>query len=406
MNQQVIDYRSARNLYRFFIFTSFASFLYAVINGRLNGDFLGKEVTLPFWLLFLNLIFTILPFYVLWKFYLYFKNKSIKTKLKIPLNSLAIFLIILMCLNIIFTLLFGVGIMAAPNYEAPGYIKPFIQICNRFNYTYGSFIYIIAVSKKNRTQVLLIILLIILSYLRAGLGIFLYISMLLYVKYYIEVNYFIKKRLLIIIILAFSFPFIVSFLYDIRDTLRLNKSEEVVADPILGSLFGRLSSFSDAAFILQEAPYFILKSQDLDPYYFQKQALGGVISQEFMPEQRPEKILFWFYYEKLDVNVAYMAGTQGNLYMSFMKSPFTFLLNIITIIFFIYGTFFLFSKLAFKNSLELGFMLLLYVVMSGVSNEYAFLLFSIFVFFVLFLILNFFTTTIKHENSLYYSKIS
>ena len=406
MKQDVIDYRSARNLYRFFIFTSIISFLYALINGRLNGDFLGKEVTIPFWLLFLNLIFTLLPFFVLWKFYLYFKNKTIKSKLKIPLNSLAVFLIILMLLNILFTLFFGVGIMAAPNYEAPGYIKPFIQICNRFNYTYGSFIYIIAVSKKNRTQILLILLLIILSYLRAGLGIFLYLSMLFYIKYYLEVNYFIKKRLLIIIFISLSFPFIVSFLYNIRDTLRLNKSEEVVADPILGSLFGRLSSFSDAAFILQEAPYFILKSQDLDPFYFQKQALGGVISQDFMPEQRPEKILFWFFYEKLDVNVAYMAGTQGNLYMSFMKSPYVFLLNIFTIIIFIYGTLYLFSKFFFKNSLELGFMLLLYVVMSGVSNEYAFLLFSIFVFFILFLIINFFQSKIKHENSFYNSKIS
>jgi hypothetical protein len=401
MDQEVIDYRSARNLYRFFLFTSFVSFLYAAINGRLNGDFLGKEVTLPFWLLFLNFLFTIIPFFVLWKFYLHFKNKKTKSKLKIPLTALAVFLIFLMLLNILFTVFFGVGIMAAPNYEAPGYIKPFIQICNRFNYTYGSFIYIISVSKKNRTQVILILLLILLSYLRAGLGIFLYLGMLLYIKYFIEVNLFIRKRLLVLIFISLTFPFFVTFLYDIRDTLRSNKSEEVVADPILGSLFGRLSSFSDAAFILQEAPYFLIKSQELDPFYFQKQALGGVISQDFMPEQRPEKILFWFYYENLDVNVAYMAGTQGNLYMSFMKSPSIFLLNIFTILIYIYATLFLFSKLSFHNSIELGFMLLLYVVMSGVSNEYAFLLFSIFVYFVLFSIFNLFITKSKHENSLY-----
>jgi hypothetical protein len=257
------------------------------------------------------------------------------------------------------------------------------------------------VPKKNKTQILLILLLIFLSYLRAGLGIFLYLAMLMYIKYNLEVNFFIKKRLLTLIFILATFPFLVTFLYDIRDTLRSNKSEEVVADPILGSLFGRLSSFSDAAFILQEIPYFLLKSQELEPFYFQKQALGGVISQDYMPEQRPEKILFWFYYENLDVNVAYMAGTQGNLYMSFMRSPFIFLLNLFTILLYIYITLYFFSKFSFNNSLELGFMLLLYVVMSGVSNEYAFLLFSIFVYFVLFLIFNLFITKPNYENSLH-----
>jgi hypothetical protein len=395
--------KAARGLYFFFLFTSVSSFLYALIRGKLNGDFLGVEVTISVWLLLINLVFTLLPFYILWKFYCYFKNKQKLFDNAFHLKNFSIFLFTIIFLNIIVTLLYGVGIMAAPNYEAPGYIKPFIQILNRFSYTYGSFIYIIAVPKKNKTQIALVILLLFLSYLRAGLGIFLYLAMLFYLKYFNEVFKIFKKHLLVIILILFTTPFIVTFLYDIRDTLRSNKTEEVNPDPIFGGLFGRLSSFSDAAFILQEAPYFLIKSQELDPFYFQKQALGGVLSQDFMPNERPEKILFWFFYENLDVNVAYMAGTQGNLYMSFMKSPSVFLMNCLTIMIFIFSTFYLFSKFKIKYSLELAFMLLLYVVMSGVSNEYAYLLFSVFVYLIVFFLLKLFNPKSQNESRIYYS---
>jgi hypothetical protein len=99
--------------------------------------------------------------------------------------------------------------------------------------------------------------------------------------------------------------------------------------------------------------------------------------------------LFKFYYETSEDNVTYMAGTQGNLYISLFHSIPTFILNIFTIVFYIFSTFYLFRLLRFKYSNELAFMLLLYVLMSGVSNEYAFLVFSIFVYTGLFLLVNF-----------------
>jgi hypothetical protein len=208
--------KAARGLYFFFLFTSVSSFLYALIRGKLNGDFLGVEVTISVWLLLINLVFTLLPFYILWKFYCYFKNKQKLFDNAFHLKNFSIFLFTIIFLNIIVTLLYGVGIMAAPNYEAPGYIKPFIQILNRFSYTYGSFIYIIAVPKKNKTQIALVILLIFLSYLRAGLGIFLYLAMLFYLKYFNEVFKIFKKHLLVVILILFTTPFIVTFLLTSR----------------------------------------------------------------------------------------------------------------------------------------------------------------------------------------------
>jgi hypothetical protein len=294
--------------------------------------------------------------------------------------------------------------MAAPPYEAPPLIKPFIQIMNRFNYAYGAFIYILVVPKKNKFQILLVFLLLFLAYLRAGLGIMMYFGMIFYIKYFFEANKFIRKQKIIILVLLFFFPILVNGLYELRNVLRNQVSSEVSADPIFGILFGRLSSFSDSAFILQEAPYFFVSAKGLDPFYFQKQALGGVISLDFMPEQRPESMLFKFFYENSEDNVTYMAGTQGNLYLALFHSSSTFLLNLLTIIFYIISTFYLFRLLRFRYSNELAFMLLLYVLMSGVSNEYAFLIFSIFVYVILFLVVNFlcnFKKNKKVENSFY-----
>ncbi|MRX67932.1 hypothetical protein SAMN06265349_105308 [Flavobacterium resistens] len=393
--------KSVKHLYFFFIITSFTSFLYAVFKGRLNGDFLGVEVVLPFWLLVINLLFTILPFIVTWKIYLYFKKKKINKCITMPVRFFEIFLIFLIIWNVAVTLIYGVGVLAAPPYEAPPIIKPIIQIMNRFNYFYGAFIYILLVPKKNKFQFLLVILLLVLAYLRAGLGVLLYFGMLFYIKYFVEVNLFFKKQKIIILILLFFFPIVVNGLYELRSILRGQETEETYSDPILGVLMGRLSSFSDSAFIMQEAPVFFISAQELDPLYFQKQALGGVLSLDYMPAHRPETMLFKFYYENSEDNVAYMAGTQGNLYLSLFKSPLVLVLNILTIFLYIISTFIVFRMLRFEYANELAFMLLLYVLMSGVSNEYAFLIFSIFVYVVLFMVVNFLNFKKKDENSLY-----
>jgi hypothetical protein len=381
--------KSAKHLYLFFVLSAFLSFLYAIIKGRLNGDFLGVFVTLPFWVLLLNLFFTILPFIFTWKVYLFFKKRKRTYLVTIPTSFFGCFLFFIIVWNAIVTILYGVGVMAAPPYEAPELIKPVIQVMNRFNYLYGVFIYVLLVSKKNKLQFILIFMLLVLAYLRAGLGVFMYLAMLFYIKYFIEINRIIKKYKILVICIIFAFPVFVSTMYELRNVLRNQNDTEIGGDLIFGVLMGRLSSFSDSAFILQEAPYFILNAQQLDPYYFQKQALGGVVSMNYMPEVRPESMLFKFYYESSEDNVTYMAGTQGNLYISLFHSISTFLLNFVTIIFYIFSTFYLFRFLRFDYANELAFMLLLYVLMSGVSNEYAFLIFSIFVYLVLFLVVNF-----------------
>lgn len=384
--------KATKHIYFIFIFAAVSSFFYSILTGKLNGDFLGVEVKLDFWILLLNLFFTILPFWFIWKVYIYFKKNTPIKRINIPANFFGIFLVFVILWNVVVTILYGVGVMGAPPYDAPPTIKPLIQIMNRFNYFYGVFLYILLVSKKNKVQFLLVFMLVLLAYLRAGLGVFLYLGMLMYIKYFFELNSLFKKYKILVLACVFVFPLILSQLYELRNKLRNQADTEVSGDLIFGVLAGRLSSFSDAALILQEAPFFVLNSQQLDPFYFQKQALGGVVSMNFMPEVRPESMLFKFYYENSDDNVTYMAGTQGNLYISLFHSIPTFILNLITIFLYVFVTFYLFRLLRFNYSNELAFLLLIYVIMSGVSNEFAFLVFSVFVYVVLFLFVNLFKT--------------
>lgn len=388
---------TAKHILNFFLFCLFVSFGYVVVSGKYNGDFLGMPVTLDIRLLILNLILSALPFLLVFKLYKYFKKSPLKRHVTIPIKFFGYFLFILLLWNITMTIFFGVGIMTAPPYEAPPFIKIIIQLANRLNYSYGFFLYVLATSKKNKTQYILLVLILILSFLRAGLGILFYLGMIFYLKYNDEILFYIKRHKIVIAILVINFPILVGLLFQLRSSLRHQEHEEMsFINLITGKLIGRISSFSDSAIILQEAAYFYLGSQSLDNFYFQKQAIGGIFSQNFMPSTVPEKMLVHLYSPEAE-NVSYMTGTNGNLYISLMKSPFILIVNIGTIIIMILLTFYFCRILRFPYSNEFAFILLCYVLMSGVSNEYAFLFFSIMVYVFIFSVVNLFKRNKKNE---------
>lgn len=377
----------------FFIVCSLLSFLYALLTNRYNGDFLGTPVNLNFWLLLINLLLSILPYILTYKIYQFYKRRPISKGVILPTKLFGRILLFILIWNIIITLLFGVGIMTAPPYEAPPSIKLIIQILNRFNYAYGYFLYVLITSKQNKSQFILLILIIILSLLRAGLGIFFYLGMIYLLKYHIEIKAIIKKYKIGFAICIICFPMIISVMYTVRSKLRGQQTEEMnFYDFIMGRFVGRFSSFSDSAIILQEAGYFYVNSKLLHEYYFQKQAIGSIFAQKYMPTLRPEQMLFQMYGSSDQENVTYMAGTNGNLYISMMRSIKTFVLNFITIIFMIVLTFYFSRLLKFEYANEYAIILLFYVLLSGVANEYAFLFFSIFIFVFIFASIKLFKT--------------
>ena len=169
------SYKATKKIYLFFLFSSVASFFYAIVKQRYNGDFLGIQVELSYTILTFNLILSLIPFFLIWIIYKKYKKKTKSGSVAIPLKFFGQFLFLLIVWNIIVTIIYGVGVIAAPAYEAPPFIKIIIQILNRFNYSYGFFLYILLTPKKNKTQFYLLFLIIVLSFLIAGLGVFFYL---------------------------------------------------------------------------------------------------------------------------------------------------------------------------------------------------------------------------------------
>ncbi len=381
--------QKGKSLVYIFILSAIISFFYAIFTQSYNGDFLGIEVKITTIELIFNLFTSIIPFVLLFLVYLRFsKTNRFRKKIQIPMNFFFKFLVLIMFWNIIVTILYGVGIMGADAYTAPEGIKLIIQIMNRFNYLYGAFVFILCTNKGDKRDLMILLLLLVLAYFRAGLGSFMYIGMIMFIKYNFEVRNLYYRNKIKFIVCIISFPLLVSTLYSIRNNLR--DKEEDYTNPVTGKFFGRMSSFSDSAMILQESAYFSDSVKDLDFFYFQKQALG-VFSVELIPKVRPEIMVFKLYYGDLEDNVAYMAGTQGNLYISYLKSPILLIINMFSFYAYIIIIFKLFQRLKFEYNMELALILTLYVVMSGVSNEFAFIILSILVYIILFYFVNTFT---------------
>jgi len=383
-------YLSARYLLFIFVALNIISFLYSVITGTYNGDFLGTPVSMSYFYLSINLFFTLLPFLFTWKVYLYFKKRPTSFCFAIQHNILFDILIIFILWNIVITTLFGVAIAGAEIYDAPSYIKPFIQIGNRFNCSLGMFLYVLATPKNNKKQIILILLLLFLSYLRGSIGIIAYTFMLFIIKYTDEITYIVRKKTLkFLVVLLLSLP-VISSLYDIRNTIRGSGKEEINSYQFfLGRVAGRFSSFPNSSVIYENAPYFYLNMQNLEEYYFQKQAISGIIGGSFVQSDSPEKIIFRLNAPESTANASFIAGVNGGLYLAIMKSFPTFIYNLLTYIAMIISIFIVAQLIKIKYSNELSFMLLLFLLNSGVPNEYSSTFFSMLIFAILFSVLNF-----------------
>ena len=129
--------------------------------------------------------------------------------------------------------------------------------------------------------------------------------------------------------------------------------------------------------------------QNLEEYYFQKQAISGIIGGSFVQSDSPEKIIFRLNAPESTANASFIAGVNGGLYLAIMKSFPTFIYNLLTYIAMIISIFIVAQLIKIKYSNELSFMLLLFLLNSGVPNEYSSTFFSMLIFAILFSVLNF-----------------
>ena len=341
------NYKAIRFIFFINIFYVIISYIYALATQEYNGDFLNVPVRLNITILSIIFVFCLIPYWIQWRIYKYFKNKK-NTLKKVYINTKLIepFVFLLLLAHIFVIVGFGVNRVGAPPYQAPDFIKLFIQILLRFDVVlWGSFLILLLPKNKLKTSLLVAFLMTLIGILKGSFGIINTIALLFIIKYYSIIIAFIKKRIPLVIIAAFIFPTLVEFAYTQRDLIRNVQYEEEKLEPgrlITGKLVGRLSSFSNAAFLIDNAPKYILMAQGFDNYFYQK----------------------------------------GMLIFSLYKSSYTLIINIISIIIISLLIFEILRRVKFDYNIELSYILLLYPTLSGVSSEYSFILLTLIVFFI------------------------
>lgn len=390
-------YRETKFVFFSFICFTVISYLYTLFTGTYNGDFLGRVSQLSQWELFLNFLYTIIPFFILYLIHRHYKHREDKHKIKIPTKNFGQFLFVLIVFKIFVTYLFGVGIMGREIYQAPRFITPFIQISNRFVAIYGVIIYGVVVEKQKKMVVFLWTLVFILSFLRGSLGVFVYFAFYLIIRYYDYIVYFFKKKVFLILMIILLSPIVVTKLYNIRDQIRAVNTGDVTlsrttsfSEVIFGRLAGRLSSFPNSAIIMEKKEIIRPMAQKyFSSFQFSKETLlafYGVFDRDDLTYM--SIILESFGYSTRLWSL--MTGTQGSLLIGYYTSYLAFAANLLTILIVIILTFRI-SCLFNNNKIkDVIFMFFCFAVMSGVAFEYMIILLNILLYSLFFLITRFF----------------
>lgn len=348
------------------------SFVYALRHGKYNGDYNNVSVELNFFALLLVLIFSTLPYFVLYRCYIHYKKKNIKTHIKLSTDILLLSFFVLWLWNMGITIMYGVGKMAVDVYQAPPILTFIIQITNRLNITILA-VWAIFKTKSSRNSLIIVILAFILSLARNSLGSGLLLLFVLYVKYAKKINAFIRQHFIVVYICLFLSPYIVSTLYKVRDERRgviYNEENYFVSSEqlICGKLIGRLSSFSNLCVIIQEPAYFIIGSRDMPLLYGIQQILSSVLGTKFAPEIFPEKLMIKYVDDNAS-NITFMAGVPGNLLLALFKSLTSFVINLMIYMFAILYLFRLSKYVNIQYSNEFALLLLIAPLTSGVISE-------------------------------------
>jgi len=398
MIKTVNTYKNASWILYSFVLFNVISYLYVIFNGTYNGDFLNIVPKLSHYRLFLNLLLTLFPFFVLYSIYKHYIKVDNNYKVSIPTNSFGLFLLLVIVFQIVVTILYGVGVLGQETYEAPIVLKLFIQVFNRFDVIFGVSIYSIIVSNKNKFQYILWILVFILSLYRTSFMIFIIIGFMIIFIYFGSISAFLKKHLLITIVFLIVSPIVVSSLYNVRKQLRQNSGKVEIkfenhetntfSKVIFGQLVGRLSSYSNSAIIQERKGKIRQLTSSFSPIQYQKEALSAVYGKIINEKDILYRNLLYESEGNHSRTYSAMNGIQGTLLISSYQSYPIFFFNLITILLIVIFTFELVSLFHNKNVYNIIFLFFCFTLMSGNADAYMKNFMSVFLYLILFLFLN------------------
>lgn len=373
-----------------FVLFNILSFIYVIKYGRFNGDYITYPCKLSICELIFVLFTSSIPFYFLYRLYLYFSKYEPRKKQNIRISHIRQIFILLAIWQIFVTTYWGVGKMGNEVYSAPFIATAIIVITNRIPLSFLCSILLLSnYPKLIRFSFLAVTLFV--TILKNSLGDFFLLSLIYVLGNIADVVKFIRKHFIIAIIAVMFFPSIASSLYTIRDVRRNNSMtiEEfrelpnVTLDEIIfGKLLGRLSTFSNLAIIIQDPDYFKNTAPQLNLFYPINMALWVVLGNHFRPDCYPEKIMVNFLGDSAD-DISFMAGLPGLLIISYYKSLVTLIFVVIVFVILCILIFKICRLLPVNNPNEFATINLLIMIYSGTFTSF----FSFILSFVLFILI-------------------
>lgn len=357
------------------------SYLYVIVAGCYNGDFLNLESTLSIQFLTLLLFLSLIPYIYLYKVYVSYKNKCVTKSYTINSKLICLMSLLILFAHILIASL-NIGIMGNSNKSSLAYIYTLLNFFNPYLY---SFFYIYY-NRDNKYYVIVnVVLLFVLMMLRQSLGGLIMILMFLLLFYGGRIAIIAKRHFLIVMCLILLAPTMVSFLYSMRNSMRRGEAMEFVQQSeenvIVDKLSGRLSSFPNLCSMFENTIYWGMYAESISDYHYLYTILDrfGI---HLSASETPERFMFYTYIgaDNSDSIVTFMLGTIGKLLVSLFKSFKSFIITLLLMIMFIDFSFKSVRYMRVDVKFELCFIMLLFPLLSGVSYELFFAFLQIFIF--------------------------
>ena len=325
------------------------SCLYTIILGVYNGDFIQRDVLFPLPALLVIAVLTIIPYigiYGLYKRYRSKETENVPDKFKVAIIRNITWLLLLVHIGLLFT---GYGQMGT-SIEIDGGFFSYIRSAFFKLMVRPWVIAYLLISNSRKNLAVTVLLFSIHTILAHSLGGFFILLLILLFRQGKKVKSFVKRNFLFVLAILYLVPIVVSSAYNVRAQLRGQggMSETSNIDIMVGKLCGRISSFSNSAYNLQNSSQNVYDLELIPDFFYFYDTLHYW-------GYRPEFKSTGFYVEeqikhsKLE-NSSTMPGVIGVLIMSYVKSPYIFLFNLFLMTFLLIIIFNLTKRIGFPNA--------------------------------------------------------
>lgn len=346
-----------------FIIPIFISYFYSIFYGYYNGDFMGYKVGLSNFQLLGCLILSLLPFVYVYFVYAKRKKENIKKTIFVNIKYFAFFSYFVEVVRLIIYYLFSNGVLSSM------WIVTLLESVNPY-----PIIFVYFLISNSRTKYILLLFMILESYFRASFNGIYYVGVILIFNFSSILFKNLYKKIFVLIVLFSLLPTIVFNLYMWRSDLRGMEGPKYYGNELLYGVFaGRFSSFPNLAYLMEDNVFTSSVASSLPNTFYPLRVFSIYGISLGSLGDVPEKSLYLATQNNnkntIHNSTSFMLGTSGILYLSYVKSFWALILNIIFIVGIVKMSFFMTRKIGFHFINELVAAFLLLSILSGVSVE-------------------------------------